>query len=61
MADVNTFKRCIMAYAVAGLVCNVGDLRQGVDPVVIANPQWWVALADADFTRSTALDLMEEA
>lgn len=50
MADVSAYKHCIMAYAVAGQVNNVGDLRLATDPIVTANPQWWVAFADADFT-----------
>jgi hypothetical protein len=60
MADVSTYKVCTMPYAVSGAVCNVGDLRQGVDPVVTANPQWWTTLADADFTKTTVLELLED-
>lgn len=42
-----------MAYAAlaAGVVVRVGDVRAASDPIVTANPQWWVALADADFTQ----------
>lgn len=54
MADVNTYRRCIMPYATAGVVHNVGDLRAASDAVVVANPQWWVALADTDFTATKA-------
>jgi hypothetical protein len=50
MADVSTYKHCIMAYATAGQVHNIGDLRLATDPIVLANPQWWVVFADADFT-----------
>lgn len=50
MADVNTYKHCIMAYATAAGMNNVGDLRASTDPVVTANPQWWVTFTDADFT-----------
>lgn len=39
-----------MPYATAGVVHSVGDLRAASDAVVVANPQWWVALADTDFT-----------
>lgn len=41
-----------MPYATAGTVHNVGDLRAAADPVVIANPQFWASLADADFTMT---------
>jgi hypothetical protein len=54
MADVTTYKRATMAYAAlaSGVVVRVGDVRAATDPIVTANPQWWVALADADFTTS---------
>lgn len=50
MADVNTYKRAIATFASAGTVVHIGDVRAASDPVVTANPQWWVALVDADFT-----------
>lgn len=55
MADVNTYKRCIMPYATTGTVHTPGDLRSASDPIVTANPQWWVALGDSDFTAGVPL------
>lgn len=50
MADVNTYRRCVMAYATAAGVHNVGDVRASSDAIVTANPIYWTAFADADFT-----------
>lgn len=49
MADVTTYKRSTMTYAASfNVVVHVGDVRAATDPIVTSNPQWWVALADAD-------------
>lgn len=58
MAELNTYRRCIMAYAFGNRVHNVGDLRSSSDPVVIANPQWWTTLLDSDFTGEGPLELI---
>lgn len=51
MADVTTYKRSTMAYAATvNVVVHVGDVRAANDPIVTSNPQWWVTLADVDFT-----------
>jgi hypothetical protein len=50
MADVTTYKRSTMSYCATGAVINVGDVRAATDPVVTANPQWWVALTDAEMS-----------
>lgn len=50
MADVTTYRRCVQAYATTTGVHNVGDVRASSDAVVTANPNYWVAFVDADFT-----------
>jgi hypothetical protein len=50
MADVTVYKRSTMNYFWGTSYCHVGEVRVGTDPTVVANPQWWVALTDADLT-----------
>lgn len=52
MADITTYKRAIMAYAIpaSNIVIHVGEIRQASDAIVTANPQWWVALDDTTVT-----------
>lgn len=50
MADVSVYKRCTMSYAYAGTWIHAGEVRLGTDAAPAANPQWWVAITDADMT-----------
>jgi alpha-D-ribose 1-methylphosphonate 5-triphosphate synthase subunit PhnH len=46
MADVSTYRRALTSYAAPGVVVTVGEVRAASDPVVTANPEYWVALTD---------------
>jgi hypothetical protein len=50
MADVTTYKRCISPHVWNNRVFHVGDTLPAGDAATTQNPQWWVALADADMT-----------
>lgn len=53
MSDSTTFKRAITAYANGTTVVHQDEVRAAADPIVTANPQYWVALSDADLSGGT--------
>lgn len=50
MADVTTYKYCIMSYATAAGSFHYGEVRAASDANVTAQPQYWVALTDAEMS-----------
>lgn len=50
MADVSVYKRAIVSYVSTVASVQWGEVRLGTDPVVTANPAYWVAFTDADMT-----------
>ena len=57
MADITTYKRALVSYfSTASGVNGVKqfEVRAASDPVVTANPAYWVALTDADATAGVS-------
>ena len=53
MADISTCKRATVTYfsTTAGTrAVQQFEVRAATDPIVLANPAYWVALTDADAT-----------
>lgn len=47
MADVTTYRMCIMPHHRGAEVITYGTIRAATDPAVVALPAFWVALSDA--------------
>lgn len=50
MADVNVYKRCSETYFWSTQVIRAGEVRLASDSAVVANPQRWTTLTDAELT-----------
>jgi hypothetical protein len=50
MADVTTYKRATATFIWNSQTIIAGQVRAATDAAVTTNPQWWVALTDAEFT-----------
>jgi hypothetical protein len=50
MADINTYRRCVMNYVSGGLSYHIGDVRSSSDAAVTANPQWWITMTDTEMS-----------
>lgn len=50
MADVTTYKRCLQSYASPAGNYTTGEVRASSDAAVTANPAYWGALTDTDFS-----------
>jgi hypothetical protein len=51
MADVTTYKRALVSYVSTLAAVQFGEVRAASDPVVTANPAYWVAFSDAEIVR----------
>lgn len=50
MADVTTYKKSTTTYHWGGQFIQKYEVRVATDAAVVANPQNWVALTDAEMT-----------
>ena len=51
MADVTTYRRALVSYHSTLGSVQFGEIRASTDPMVIANPAYWVALSDTEIIR----------
>lgn len=51
MADVSTYKRALFSYWSTLGPVKVGEIRAATDPIVTANPAYWVAFTDTDMSN----------
>lgn len=48
MADISTYRRCVVAYATGGVSVGQFELRAASDPVVTAAPANWATPTDTE-------------